>query len=188
MITRHLLLTAGFLFFIFTNANCCIRALFHACCCNTVSSLTIELLQAIWNQYDDDQIKGLLHQGADPNAFDLESGYTPFSAACEYGNPRIIAIFIQHGVKLDQKIPDITPNDSRHPSDTSRLALSPLINPRKWAGYTPLQIAAACGHADCLEILISAGADIQATVEGKTAFELLKDYCQMHTMPIVLPN
>ncbi|MFA6263672.1 MAG: ankyrin repeat domain-containing protein [Candidatus Babeliales bacterium] len=189
MVARRLLLAAGLLFFVFTNATCCMRILFHACCAHQASAqLTNELLQAIWHQEEADRINELLQQGADPDDLDLESGYTPFAAACEYGNPAIVALFIQHGVTLEKKMPEMTPNRLQPLADTFELPLAASANPRAWTGYTPLQIAAACGHVDCMEILISAGADIRATVEGKTAFELLREYCQTHAMPLSLPN
>jgi hypothetical protein len=189
MIIRRLLLAAGLLFFIFTNATCCMRILFHACCAHHAGAqLTNELLQAIWHQEEVGRIKELLQQGANPDDLDLESGYTPFAAACEYGNPNIVALFIQHGVTLEKKIPEMTPNRLQPLDDTSEQPLATSANQRVWTGYTPLQIAAACGHVDCMESLINAGADTHATVEGKTAFELLRDYCQTHAMPLSQPN
>lgn len=119
----------------------------------------------------------LISKGADVLWVDA-LGRTPLSSAVEYGHLELVKYLLQHGA-------DIATKDG---SGRTLLMLSCISHPpickflleqnvdchsRDNAGLTALMVAALWGNAQCLELLLSAGAKVDAVdAEGRNALML----------------
>lgn len=95
-----------------------------------------------------EEVRGLLEEGADPNARD-ERGLTPLHVACTKGNVELVKLLLEHG------------------ADPNAVG---------GAGLTPLHVAAYSGHQGVVEVLLKWGAN-PSLVEssGKTPADVARE-------------
>ncbi len=178
MILRRIILVLGFTAFVASSAysmcaiaQACLVSCCATCCAQFIANLSTSLVQSTWKQ-DERGVRRALNHGADPNYFDDETGYTPLAIACEKGNIKIIQILVHRGANVNFVIP-APEQPSRPVRDESGVLLSTRPYQQKWAGYTPLQIAAASGNLTSMQELIELGADVDVkTIDGKTIKDL----------------
>jgi len=133
------------------------------------------------------QLKGLLDDGADPNA-SAKTPYcnhaiTPLAVAASTGSGAAACMLIEHGARLDIQVADgMTPLYlacqyghinlvQLFLSMPAALRGNALDIPRQ-DGATPLLIAAHQGHADVLELLLAAQANRWTLSGGRNAFDV----------------
>jgi ankyrin repeat protein len=88
------------------------------------------------------------------------AGETPLMAALYRGHRAIVDVLMQSGAPLDAFAAAATGRTA-----ALELALrdrSDRVNAFAFDGWTPLHLAAFFGHADAVELLLGAGADVQA--------------------------
>ena len=93
-------------------------------------------------------VKLLLGAKADPKAKDAENGATALHGACLRGEDACVSELLAHNASVDA-------------ADK--------------AGATPLIVASYGGHAQCVDLLLKAGADDTLKYEGKTAIDLAEE-------------
>ncbi len=93
-------------------------------------------LMAAAGHGDLDAVNGLLDRGADANAR-TPTGFTALTAAALSGNARVVAVLLDRGAD---------------PNAVCKLERGIL--------QTPAGVAAGMGHAECLRLLMAAGADV----------------------------
>ncbi len=181
MMVRRIVVMLGFTAFVANSAysmcaiaQACLVSCCATCCAQFIANLSTSLVQSTWKQ-DERGVRRALNRGADPNYFDDETGYTPLAIACEKGNVQIIQILVHRGAHVNFVIP-APEQPSRPLSDESGAPLALRSYQQKWAGYTPLQIAAAMGNLACMKELIELGADAAVTTpDGKTIKNLYEE-------------
>ena len=99
--------------------------------------------------------RGLLDQGADPNAAD--AGYAPLHAAVLRGDAELVSALLDHGAHPNARLAQGTP----HARYGKLYALEMRL-----AGATPFFLAAQYGFADVMQRLAAAGADPRAGLAG----------------------
>jgi|GEM_PF-6461478 len=107
--------------------------------------ITNELISYVCTYTEVDQrIADLVEAGVDLDAsFDDGEGYTAVHFAAWDGKDEILAFLLEAGAKADVVGED---------------------------GYTPLLLAAASGHLDCVEILVENGADVNRRVKDDNIY------------------
>jgi ankyrin repeat protein len=98
----------------------------------------------------------------DPSVVGARSatGETPIMAALYRGHSQIVDLLIASGVPLDVFAASAT---GRTEALAGALGSNPgSANSFAFDGWTPLHLAAFFGHADAVETLVAAGADLQA--------------------------
>jgi ankyrin repeat protein len=179
MMTQRLSLTLAALLFFFSSAPC-MSAFCQICCLEVVPELTKLLIQAI-EEHNQQRVIEQLDKGADPDAVDEETGYTPLALACEQGDPAIVTALALQSSNINKAI---------HPVKSATYgsineAAKPLLDAREefesHNGYTPIQIAASHGNLQCMQILLNRGAIItKKTCDGKNAMDLYAEYTKRH--------
>ncbi|NTU80999.1 MAG: ankyrin repeat domain-containing protein [Chloroflexales bacterium] len=109
---------------------------------------------------DREGVRGVLAAGADVDARDLRTGWTPLMAAA--ANPRageaLLRLLLAHGADVNARswTPETAPQ--------AAVALtSPESREYTWNGVTPLLLAASTGDLARVRALLDAGADLAAT-------------------------
>jgi serine/threonine-protein phosphatase 6 regulatory ankyrin repeat subunit B len=121
-------------------------------------------------------VEDAIRDGADVNAPDRR-GITPLMAAAWNDNPDVLPILIEHGSKLDAAdnsgwtaltMPISLWKTAPRPNDRTEKVITILVengidvNMPNEDGATPLMLAAMYGEPRIVEILLDAGADIDA--------------------------
>jgi uncharacterized protein len=133
------------------------------------------------------RVSALLQNGVDVNVHG-QTGFTGLMAASFAGNVEMAKLLIEHGAKVNDQ--DFEGRTSLHyaveradASDVipellkSRAGMNVKIGARarRFAGATPLIVAAAMGNARAVRILLDAGADRNAlTADGMTALDVAR--------------
>jgi ankyrin repeat protein len=113
-------------------------------------------------------VKALLAAGADPGVV-LPEGETVLMAAAKSGNPDVIAALLEGGMAA-------TGGD--YGGVTVVLNAADPNAKENWYGQTALMWAAAGNHTEAMQLLIDAGADINAASSRIDAPEIEKDRMQ----------
>src|SRR5688500_6466992 len=110
----------------------------------------------------------LLRAGARPHP-ENRYGVTPIALACESGSAAMVERLLKAGVSANATGPngETALHTCAYSGNTAAarvlLAAGASVNPGdNWRGQTPLMWAAAEGHADTMQALIEAGADVDA--------------------------
>src|SRR5688572_9686189 len=110
----------------------------------------------------------LLRAGARPHP-ENRYGVTPIALACESGSAAMVERLLKAGVSVNATGPngETALHTCAYSGNTAAarvlLAAGASVNPGdNWRGQTPLMWAAAEGHADTMQALIEAGADVDA--------------------------
>jgi ankyrin repeat protein len=99
--------------------------------------------------------KLLLKRGARVNEHEDWRGQTPLMWAAAEGQPPMVKLLIQHGADVNAR--------SRVNEWERQVTAEPRMQARPTGGFTPLLYAARRGCAECAELLIKAGADVNLT-------------------------
>jgi serine/threonine-protein phosphatase 6 regulatory ankyrin repeat subunit B len=138
-----------------------------------------QLLQAIRSN-DHHKTLEALAQGADPNGTDAK-GATPLIHTAVQGNPRIAAVLLRRGAKVDKGTPSgLTPLMIASWEGHLHLVFYLLgrgasVNARTNNGATALMFAAQEGHRKIVRYLVFKGARVSlVSADGSTALELAR--------------
>lgn len=125
-----------------------------------------------WTAYHDERATGalLLRAGADPNAAN-RYGVTPLSLACTNGDAELVALLLQAGAHANTPLPGgetplMTASRTGVVASVKALLAAGAAVDGKDAtrGQSALMWAAAEGHAQVVQELLRAGADVRATL------------------------
>jgi len=140
-----------------------------------------QLMDAI-RARDTEQVRTLLHSGADPNAKD-RNGKTPLVQAVLEGFFQVIPLLLENGAEVNSHANDgMTPlfwAASLGDVKTVRVLLNKGadVNARNNSGWTPIMSAASLGHAETVRSLLEKHADISVKDKnGNTALLLAEKY------------
>ena len=121
-------------------------------------------------------LKLLTDAGADANLADKEHGWTPLIWASFEGHTEIVKLLIEAGadINLADKIGNTSIGRKTSTGYTLTRAINVDAEEPMQEGYTPLYVAAHCGHTEIVKLLIDAGADVNkankelicASIEG----------------------
>ena len=144
------------------------------------------------------EVKELLGKGADPNVFgkSLGSNVLPIYVAAKGKFDKVLQLLIQHNAKVDGFSPGF--GTALHGAidvlnqDGVETLLKAGADPNGIgsSGYTPLQNAAQYGDTNMglIEVLLIAGADVNATTPIGTALDRALDMSQIRTARILLDS
>jgi len=139
----------------------------------------------------DDVVKLLLDAGADPSLA-KKDGWTPLMMVARNGDEAVARLLLDHKADVNQKSDDgltalMLAAGNGYPSIV-RLLLSRGAEVQPRAGLdTPLHHATGSGEAQCVELLLKAGADPKAKDnEGKTAFDRAAESGNFAAMRVLL--
>ena len=142
-----------------------------------------EYLREAYNCNDREQIRYALEQGANANVDLFHDGNTLLYWAAHSGNLELIDLLLQFGAKVAQE-PEGDSNSlhvavEHNRARRSRTAVAAdgkeAINRYDYLDYTPLMVAVKAGNIEMAQLLIAAGADVNAHNEariGNTALRL----------------
>jgi ankyrin repeat protein len=130
-----------------------------------------------WAAYHDDValVEALLSHGANANVA-TRYGITPLGLAVENGNPRMTASLLAAGAdpNLDnggQTALHIAARTNATQAGRLLLAKGAAVDARTdWQSVTPLMVAASAGASAMVEVLISAGGDVNAVAATTSLF------------------
>jgi len=120
-----------------------------------------------------DAVKVLLDYGAEVNDREEWGRTTPLMWAVAEGHTEVAALLLDHGAELDARTIFIPPDTTRGfegtaPRDRQEREIGPVQHAS--GELTALHFAARNGHTETAELLLDAGADINARVaDGKNA-------------------
>ncbi len=126
---------------------------------------------------DGQQVKRLLHQGADVNARGIID-QTPLHNAASVGRTEVVRILLDHGADVGAvEQHGMTPLHVAAESGNSDVVVILLergadVNVQDNAGFQPLHMAAAHGCVEAAEVLLDRGAELNARIsaqDGQTA-------------------
>jgi ankyrin repeat protein len=118
-------------------------------------------------------LEAMLNRGAGVNT-SSSGGWTALHSAVSSGNAACVELLLKHGAKPDGL--------GRQPGNT-RLPMFPERT------GTPLQIASSHGYNDIIQLLIAAGADINAKdADAHTPLDLARQNDQPSTVKLLLDN
>src|SRR5690606_23357703 len=96
--------------------------------------------------------KLLISHGANVNVREQWRGQTPLMWAAAEAQPAMVRLLAEHGAEVDAR--------SAVNEWGRQVTAEPRMQARPSGGFTPLLYAARKGCAECAEILIEAGADV----------------------------
>lgn len=99
-----------------------------------------------------DTAKVLLEHGANVNAVEQWGGQTALMWAAAQSQPQMIRVLLEHGAEAD--------SHGRAHDWQRRVTAEPRIKLMQTGGFTPLLYAARQGCAECVEALVTGGADV----------------------------
>jgi ankyrin repeat protein len=99
--------------------------------------------------------KLLLKRGARVNEHEDWRGQTPLMWAAAEGQPPMVKLLIEHGADVNAR--------SKVTEWERQVTAEPRMQARPTGGFTPLLYAARRGCAECAEMLIKGGADVNLT-------------------------
>lgn len=124
-------------------------------------------------------VRLLLEHGVDINARERWRGQTALSWAADSGFPEIVDLLIAHGAEADFR--------AESTDWPSQITSEPRAQYRPVGGLTPLLYAARAGCSDCVNSIVSAGADIdRPTPEGMTPLMIALDNEAFDTAMLLL--
>jgi len=109
--------------------------------------------------------KAYLAIGADPDAPELENGWTSLHHTSAAGNSEAVSLLVAHGAKVNVKNHSgETPLHLAKDARTARLLINSgaNVNARDRSGNTPLHLAIRRYRLDVVKLLLSSNADINA--------------------------
>jgi len=116
-------------------------------------------------------VESLIERGANLEAIDSR-GFTPLHAAVFYDSTNTIVLLLKHRFLKHSANPD-----ARTVSSSAQLGIMPMQMRSLWyryAGNTPLHFAASCARTNTINLLLQAGASINATNEaGMTPLDIV---------------
>lgn len=101
-------------------------------------------------------VKALLSHSADVNAAEESRGYTPLMMAAVENHPEVVKLLIEKGADVNQR-------SVKYEFEDGKAAAGGALMERAMGGLTPLQFAARQGAIEAGQVLLAAGADINAT-------------------------
>src|SRR5205823_12683369 len=114
----------------------------------------VRLVNAVKN-HDLDAVKLLIDRGAKVNEADEFKGYTPLMFAATENQPEVARLLIERGA-------DVNARSRRFEFGKLKEASGGALMERAEGGMTPLQYAAREGNLETGQVLIAAGADVNA--------------------------
>lgn len=120
-------------------------------------------------------VRALIEAGADLNKKDKTIGKTPAGHAADAGDAEVFRLLEEAGAKVTKadrlELFIGAAASGRLATVRSLLDGGRDVNSRNWIGLTAVMAAAREGHADVVEFLIAAGADVNEDINGTTALE-----------------
>ncbi len=120
-------------------------------------------------------VRALIEAGADLNKKDKTVGRTPAVHAAEAGDAEVFRLLEEAGAKVREVDRQLlfagAAANGRLATVRSLLDGGGDVHSRDWIGLTAVMAAAREGHADVVEFLIAAGADVNEDINGTTALE-----------------
>lgn len=146
-----------------------------------------ELLDsAIWTTYDkanEDKIRQLIRDGANPNCVGQQHGNNALMFACRFGNPSLAEFLLCNGADPN-RINNLRQNALIYSLISGGICLNILtslikhnlnINYRDPSGKDALRYAIQYGHPHAADLLVTVGVDPEAIINGKNAYQTSDD-------------